>query len=200
MYHVEEAIIVEGAYDKIRLSAFIDGIIFTTGGFSVFSNKKMQQSIRTLAEKTGIVILSDSDSAGLKIRSFIKQIAPGARILHAYIPEIKGKERRKTKSSAEGLLGVEGMSEDIIISALIASGATVNGSSAEAHCERAVTKADMFALGLSGGENSALMRHKLSKKLGLPSKLSANMLIDVINRLLTYDELCAITEELKHDV
>lgn len=200
MYRVSESIIVEGAYDKIRLSGFIDGVIFTTGGFSVFNNKKMQQSIRTLAEKTGIIILSDSDSAGLRIRSFIKQIAPGARILHAYIPEIEGKERRKPKRSAEGLLGVEGMSEEIIISALIAAGATIDGSSAAPRCERAVTKADMFALGLSGGENSAYLRSELSKKLGLPSKLSANMLLDVINRLLTYSELCSITDELKHSV
>lgn len=200
MYHVSEAIIVEGAYDKIRLSEFIDGIIFTTGGFSIFNNKKMQKSIRTLAEKTGIIILSDSDSAGFKIRSFVKQIAPGARILHAYIPQIEGKERRKPKRSAEGLLGVEGMSGEIIISALTAAGATIDGSSASPRCERAVTKADMFMLGLSGGENSAQLRQELSKKLGLPSKLSANMLLDVINRLLTYNELCDITEELKHGI
>ena len=200
MYHVSEAIIVEGAYDKIRLSGFIDGVIFTTGGFSVFNNKKMQKSIRTLAEKIGIIILSDSDSAGLKIRSFVKQIAPDARILHAYVPEIEGKERRKTKRSAQGLLGVEGMSEEVIISALKAAGATIDGSSAAPRTERAVTKADMFALGLSGRENSAVLRQELSKKLGLPSKLSANMLLDVINRLLTYSELCEMAEELKHRI
>lgn len=199
MYHISEAIIVEGAYDKIRLSGFVDAVIFTTGGFRIFNNKKLQQSIRTLAVKTGIVILSDSDSAGLKIRNFIKQLAPDAKILHAYIPEIAGKERRKTKPSAEGLLGVEGLDEKTIIDALISSGATVNGSSTAPKAERAVTKADLFALGLSGGANSSSLRKALCQALGLPSKLSANMLLDVINRLLTYDELVdtlkAITDQ-----
>ncbi|MBQ7794000.1 MAG: DUF4093 domain-containing protein [Clostridia bacterium] len=198
MYRIKEAVIVEGVYDKITLSGFLDGIILTTGGFSVFNNKKTQQSIRTLAEKTGIVILSDSDSAGLKIRNFIKQLAPEAQILHAYIPETHGKERRKAKSSAEGLLGVEGMSEDIIIDALKKAGATVDGSKSTPKTARKITKTDMFRLGLAGGEGSSFLRAETAKKLGLPSKLSANMLLDVINRLLTYDELEALTEEIKN--
>lgn len=189
MYKVEEAIIVEGVYDKIRLSSFIDGMIFTTGGFRVFSDKNKAESIKTLAEKKGIVILSDSDSAGLKIRNFVKQISPNSKVLHAYIPEIEGKEPRKNKPSAEGLLGVEGVCEDIIIDAIIKSGATVNGSKSEPKSARKITKADMYLLGLSGRENSADLRQYVSKKLGLPSKLSANMLCDVINSLLTYDEL-----------
>ncbi len=189
MYRIKEAVIVEGVYDKITLSQFLDGIILTTGGFSVFNNKNTQKSIRTLAEKTGIVILSDSDSAGLKIRSFIKQLAPSANILHAYIPEISGKEKRKDKASKEGLLGVEGMSEQIIIDALKNAGATIDGSKTAPKAARQITKTDMFRLGLSGGENSSLLRFEISKKLGLPSKLSSNMLLDCINRLLTYDEL-----------
>lgn len=198
MYHVKETIIVEGVYDKIRLSGFIDAVIYTTGGYAVFNNKSSQQTIRTLAEKTGIVILSDSDSAGIKIRNFVKQLAPDARILHAYIPEVKGKERRKDKRSAEGLLGVEGLSEDIIIKAIIASGATVDGNAApKKYC---ITKADMFALGLSGSPKSSQMRSELAKKLGLPSKLSANMLLDVINRLLSRDELCSLCDEIKNSV
>lgn len=197
MYRVKEAIIVEGVYDKIRLSGFIDGIILTTGGFRVFNSRKTQQSIRTLAEKTGVVILSDSDSAGLKIRNFIKQLAPDAVILHAYIPEINGKERRKDKASAEGLLGVEGMTEEIIIDAIRKSGATVDDFAGMPRSEREITKADMFALGLSGGEGSAEKRAAIAKELGLPSKLSANMLLDVINRLLTYEELCSLTDKIQ---
>ncbi len=189
MYTIKEAVIVEGVYDKITLSSFLDGIIFTTGGFSVFNNKKTQESIRTLAEKTGVVILSDSDSAGLKIRNFIKQLVPNADILHAYIPEIKGKEKRKDRASKEGILGVEGMSEEIIIDALKKAGATIDGSKTAPRKARLITKTDMFKLGLSGGENSTFLRSEIAKKLGLPSKLSANMLLDCINRLLTYDEL-----------
>lgn len=196
MYRVDEAIVVEGAYDKIKLSQFIDGVIFTSNGFSIFNNKAAQNSVRTLAEKTGIVILSDSDSAGIKIRNFIKQLAPDARVLHAYVPELKGRERRKDKDSKEGLLGVEGMSEDIIIDAIKKSGATVDSFAGRARAEREITKADMYKLGLSGGGNSRLLRAEISKKLGLPSKLSSNMLLDVINRLLTYDELSYIVDEI----
>ena len=198
MYRVKEAIIVEGVYDKIKLSSFIDGIIMTTGGFSVFNNKKTQGTIRTLAEKTGIVILSDSDSAGIKIRNFIKQLAPDSVILHAYVPEIKGREKRKEKDSAEGLLGVEGMTEEIIIDAIRKSGATVDDEAGVIRSARAITKADLFSLGLSGGEGSSLLRAETAKKLGLPSKLSANMLLDCINRLLTFDELSSLVEEIKN--
>ncbi len=199
LYRVNEAIIVEGAYDKIKLSQFIDGVIFITGGFSVFNNKAAQSSIRTLAEKTGIVILSDSDSAGIKIRNFIKQLSPDSKVLHAYIPELKGREKRKEKDSKEGLLGVEGMSEDVIIDAIIKSGATVEGFSGKPRAEREITKADIYRLGLSGGEESRRLRAEISKKLGLPSKLSSNMLLDVINRLLTYDELCSLVDEIKEN-
>ena len=198
MYRVKEAIIVEGVYDKIKLSSFIDGIIMTTGGFSVFNNKKAQDTIRTLAEKTGVVILSDSDSAGIKIRNFVKQLAPDSIIFHAYVPEIKGREKRKEKDSAEGLLGVEGMTEDIIIDAIRKSGATVDDKAGVIRSAREITKADLFSFGLSGGANSSFMRQEIAKKLGLPSKLSANMLLDCINRLLTYDELLSLVEELKN--
>ncbi len=197
MYKIKEAVIVEGVYDKITLSSFLDGIILTTGGFSVFNNKKAQCTIRTIAEKTGIVILSDSDSAGLKIRNFIKQLAPDARILHAYIPEIKGKEKRKSKASKEGILGVEGMREDIIIDALKKAGATIDGSKTAKRSARLITKNDMFRLGLSGCEDSAFLRCEISKKLGLPSKLSANMLLDCINRLLTLDALEELVISIK---
>ena len=181
MLSIKEAIIVEGKYDKIKLSGFLDGLIFVADGFSVFNNKKDQQTIKTLAEKTGIVILTDSDSAGLKIRNFIKQLVPKEQVKHAYIPEVHGKERRKTVAGKEGLLGVEGITEEIIIDALIKSGCTVCGESEKAKSK--LTKTDFFQMGLSGGEKSAELRKALALKLGLPSKLSANMLLDAVNRM-----------------
>ena len=194
MYRVKETIIVEGVYDKIKLSGFIDGIIFVTGGFSVFKDKEKCQSIKTLAEKTGIVILTDSDSAGFKIRSFLKQLTDSENIKHAYIPDIKGKEKRKAQPGKEGLLGVEGMSEEIIIEALKRSGCTIDGESMKKL--RTIKKSDLYMLGLSGGAGSSKKRERLTKILGLPSKISANMLLDVLNRLTGLDELNEICREL----
>lgn len=189
MYTVKEAIIVEGIYDKIKLSSFIDSLIFVTGGFSVLNNKNMQKSIRTLAEKTGVVILTDSDSAGLKIRNFVKQLLDPAQVKHAYIPEIAGKEKRKTKASSEGLLGVEGISEEIVIDALKKSGCTISGQPGSQKKPGNITKVDFFRLGLSGGTQSSKLRQRLALEMGFPSKLSANMLLDAVNRLLSIDEL-----------
>lgn len=181
MISVKEAIIVEGKYDKIKLSGFVDSFIFVVDGFSVFNSKKDQQTIKTLAEKTGIVILTDSDRSGIKIRNFIKQLVSKDTVKHAYIPEIHGKERRKTVAGKEGLLGVEGVNEAIITEALIKSGCTVCGASEEPKAK--LTKTDFFQMGLSGGEKSAELRRALAVKLGLPSKLSANMLLDAVNRM-----------------
>ena len=197
MYTVNETIIVEGVYDKIKLSGFIDSLIFMTGGFSVFNNKKSQESIKTLAEKTGIVILTDSDAAGIKIRNFVKQLVPKEQVKHAYIPEISGKERRKTTYSKEGILGVEGIDEDIIIAALKESGCTINGEKSTPKAVKKITKTDFYNLGLSGGAKSCELRQKLAISLGLPSKLSANMLLEAANKLLTYDELLNIIENIK---
>lgn len=181
MLKVKEAIIVEGKYDKIKLSGFLDSFIFVADGFSVFNNKKDQQTIKTLAEKTGIVILTDSDSAGIKIRNFIKQLVPKEQVKHAYIPEIAGKEKRKTVAGKEGLLGVEGITEEIITDALIKSGCTICGKREKPKAK--LTKLDFFQMGLSGGEKSTELRRLLALKLGLPSKLSANMLLDAVNRM-----------------
>lgn len=195
MISVKEAIIVEGKYDKIKLSGFIDSFIFVVDGFSVFNNKKDQQTIKTLAEKTGIVILTDSDSAGIKIRNFIKQLVPKDAVKHAYIPEIVGKERRKTTPGKEGLLGVEGITEEIITDALIKSGCTVCGASEKPKAK--LTKTDFFQMGLSGGEKSAELRKTLAIKLGLPSKLSANMLLDAVNRMSSLEEVTAFLDDIE---
>ncbi|MDO4618424.1 MAG: DUF4093 domain-containing protein [Clostridia bacterium] len=198
MYRIKEAILVEGVYDKIKLSRFIDAVILVSNGFSIRNNKPLQKTIITMAEKTGLIILTDSDSAGIKIRNFVKQLTPNAKILHAYTPEIKGKEKRKEHLSKEGLLGVEGIDEDIIMNALRQSGATIDGEKEKPKEIKPITKADMFRLGLSGKEESAVLRQELAKKLGLPSKLSSNMLLDVINRLLTSDELSMMVDDINN--
>ena len=196
MIQVKEAIIVEGIYDKIKLSRFIDGVIFVTGGFSVIKDKKRMTTIKSLAEKTGIVILTDSDTAGFKIRNFIKQNIPKADVKHAYIPEILGKEKRKKVAGKEGLLGVEGMREDVILDALKKAGCEIEGVVAEKKQEREITKADMYMLGLSGGEGSAQLRKILEREIGIPSKISANMLLDVLNRLFSLEELTELVESI----
>lgn len=199
MYKIKETIIVEGLYDKIKLSQFVDGVIFVTNGFSVFTNENMQKSIQELGKRTGIVILTDSDSAGFKIRNFVKQLLPEKLVKHAYIPNIEGKEKRKRIGGKEGLLGVEGVSDDVIIEALRASGATIDGEKTRVKNNRTITKADMFNLGLSGTKDSAKMRVLLTQELGLPYKISSNMLLDVINRLLTFDELCELVQNIEEN-
>lgn len=195
MYKIKEAIIVEGNYDKAKLAGFIDGIILTTHGFAVYHSEEFAETFARLANETGIVILTDSDSAGLRIRNYIKQKAKGGRVLHAYVPDIDGKEKRKRKKSAEGLLGVEGMSEEIILAALRDAGCTIDDVAVK-QSESRITKADLFALGLSGNAGSADLRKKLAAELGLPSKLSANMLLDVLNRLVSLDDLVQIIQKI----
>lgn len=196
MYTIKETIIVEGTYDKIKLSSFIDSVIITTNGFTVFKNKKLLNSIKTFSEKTGIVILTDSDSAGFKIRNYIKQSIKSGTVLHAYVPDVQGKEKRKRSPGKEGLLGVEGMDEKTIMTALREAGCTIDGGSKAPAAERAITKADMFAAGLSGRADSAPKRRKMAEILGIPSKISSNMLLDVINRLMTYDEFCKTAQDI----
>lgn len=196
MYTVKETIIVEGVYDKIKLSRFIDAVIITTSGFSIFSNSELLDTVKKMAQSTGIVILTDSDSAGFKIRNYIKQAVPSDTVKHAYVPDIHGKEKRKIKAGKEGLLGVEGMKEDVILDALRKAGCTIDGSEGEAKKGREITKADLYKAGLSGGEGSREKRNALALSLGIPMKISANMLLDVINRLLDYSEFCEIIQSI----
>jgi ribonuclease M5 len=197
MYQIKEAIIVEGVYDKIKLSRFIDGIIFQTHGFSIFSNPDGMKTIEKLAQRTGIVILTDSDSAGFKIRHFIKQSLPADQVKHAYIPDVHGKEKRKAKPGKEGLLGVEGISEEVILDALKKAGCTIDGSKSAPKAGRKITKATLYQDGFSGGEKSAGLRRAMAKELGLPSKISANMLLDVLNRLVSLEEYHEIVQVIK---
>lgn len=194
MYKIKEAVIVEGIYDKNRLEGFLDGIILTTHGFAVYSNDDFIKTIQSLAEKTGIVILTDSDSAGIRIRNFIKQKVPQSQVKHAYTPDIAGKERRKRTASAEGLLGVEGMKEEVIIKALRDAGCTIDGEN-EDKADSGITKVDLYSLGLTGGAGAKERRAEVAKILGIPAKLSSNMMLDVLNRLITFDELVEIVQK-----
>ncbi len=196
MYKVKETIIVEGVYDKIKLSRFIDAVIITTSGFSVFSDKRILDSIKKMADETGVVILTDSDSAGFKIRNYIKQSLDKDKVKHAYVPDIHGKEKRKRAPGKEGLLGVEGISDDIILAALKKAGCVIDGSAETPKQGRKITKADLYAAGLSGGAGSREKRNALALSLGIPMKISANMLIDILNRLLNYDEFCEIIQNI----
>ena len=195
MIHVKEAVIVEGKYDKIKLANLIDGLIITTEGFGIFKDKEKQRLIRQLAVTRGILVLTDSDGAGFVIRSFLKGAVPPETVRHAYIPDIFGKERRKDKPSKEGKLGVEGISEEVLREAILRSGASCEISTESVRRCREITKADLYELGLTGGEHASENRAFLKKRLSLPERMSTNALLDVLNCLLTRQELAEIMKE-----
>lgn len=194
MYKVSEVIVVEGRYDKNTLSQLVDAVIIETSGFGIFNDKEKQKLLRQMAEKRGIVVMTDSDGAGFVIRNFIKGAVDPKLVKHAYIPDIQGKEKRKTKSSKEGLLGVEGMKPEIIIEALRRAGATIDGEETEQPAR--INKADIYAKGLTGKENSSALRKKLLKELGLPEKLSTDSMIQVLNALMTREEFMSIDTKM----
>jgi ribonuclease M5 len=182
---IKEAIIVEGIYDKVKLEQLIDAVIIPTNGFAVFNDRNLKEMIRKLALKKGIIIFTDSDRAGFLIRRYIQSFIPASHIKHAYIPEIYGKERRKDKPGREGLLGVEGMSKEIIIQALKNAECDIVKNMTN---DKVITKQDLYRDGISGKNNSRQLRMELLKELQLPSRLSANALLDVLNALFTYEE------------
>lgn len=183
-------VIVEGKYDVIKLSSIIEGKIIKTDGFGLFNSPETARYIRSLAEKTKLIVLTDSDGAGLVIRNRISSILPKDRLIHLYIPQTEGKEKRKTSPSKEGYLGVEGIDADTLRRLLKPFESTEKKSDV-----RRVTKSDLFNDGLTGGCNSAAKRDALKKRLGLPSNLSANAMLDAINLLCTYEEYQAIIKE-----
>lgn len=186
MIKIKEAVIVEGKYDKIKLSGILDTVIVETDGFAIFKDKEKQHLIRFLAEKRGIIIMTDSDSAGFKIRSFIKGIIKNDNVKNVYIPDIYGKEKRKTEMSKEGKLGVEGMETQVIMTALEKAGVLYNENSKKEG--RKITHTDFFEDGISGGENSSQIRKAFVKHLGLPEMISSSALLKIINSYMTYDE------------
>lgn len=186
MIKIKEAVIVEGKYDKIKLSNILDTVIIETDGFAIFKDKEKQKLIRFLSEKRGIIIMTDSDSAGFKIRNFINGIIKTENIKNVFIPDIYGKEKRKTESSKEGKLGVEGMSAEVILNALEKAGVLCFENAEKQG--REITHTDFFEDGISGGENSAGIRKALAKELDLPERISSSSLLKVINSYMTYDE------------
>ncbi len=185
MIKLNMPVIVEGKYDKITLENVIDTLIITTNGFSVFKDKQKRELIKLFANREGVIVLTDSDSAGNMIRNHIKSITGGGKVYNVYVPCIEGKEKRKAKASKEGLLGVEGLSKEILTEAFLKSG-VVTGTLKEN--TRKITKTDLFLFALSGAENAAENRKKLLGSLNLPDNLSANAMLDVLNTLFSYEE------------
>lgn len=186
MIKVDQIIIVEGRYDKIKLSSLINGIIIETDGFGIFKNKEKQKLIRKLAETKGIVILTDSDSAGFVIRNFITSIVPKEYITNVYIPDIFGKEKRKDSPSKEGKLGVEGVSAEVLEEAFKKAGIGISNSKITE--KKVITTVDLYDDGLIGGADSKQKRAALLKKLELPERMSTKAMLDILNTFLTYDE------------
>ena len=187
MVKIKEAILVEGRYDKNTLSQIVDAPILETSGFGIFKDKKQMALLRKVAQTRGLIVFTDSDGAGFVIRNHIKSAIPGKYLKHAYIPDIPGKEKRKSAPGKEGKLGVEGMPKELLLDALRRSGATIEGENVTQ--SRQITKQDMMALGLSGGPDAAEKRLLLQKKLNLPEHMSANALLQALNLLLSLEEL-----------
>lgn len=192
MIKIDKVIIVEGRYDKIKLSSMIDGIIIETEGFGIFKDKDKQKLIRKHAETKGIAILTDSDSAGFVIRNFITSIVPKEYITNVYIPDIYGKEKRKGSPSKEGKLGVEGISAEILKEAFKKAGIGVSQS--ETIERKKITLNDFFDDGLTGDTQSKRKRTDLLKKLDLPERMSTKAMLDILNTFITYDEYKKLVE------
>ena len=190
MIRIKETIVVEGKYDKNKLSSLVDGVIIETNGFGIFKDKKRLAMIRRLAEKNGLVILTDSDGAGFLIRGKLCSCIRPELIKNAYIPDILGKEKRKSTPSKEGKLGVEGMPPAVLLEALRRCGATWEGEEAPAAPLR-LTKADLLEKGLIGPD-SAARRQALCRKLSLPERMTPNALLQALNTLLTEEEWAAL--------
>ena len=200
MVKIKEAIVVEGRYDKNTLSQIVEAPILETSGFSIMKDKQQLELLRKVAKTRGLIIFTDSDGAGFVIRNFLKGAIDGKYLRHAYIPDIPGKERRKSAPGKEGKLGVEGMTPQVILDALRKAGATVMGEETSRAAGN-ITKQDMMEMGLSGGPNSSTLRKQLLKKLDLPEHMSANALLQAVNLLYTLDELREILSQLgdNHD-
>ncbi len=194
MLKIKEAIVVEGRYDKNKLAQLVDTVILETSGFGIFKDKEQLALLRRIGEKRGLILLTDSDGAGFVIRNHLKGALPPDQVKHAYIPDCFGKERRKRKPGKEGKLGVEGMEPEVLLQALRRAGATILDEEEEREESPPLTKADLFACGLSGGEGSREKRQALLKKLGLPAHLSPNAMLPVLSALYDRESLL---EEMK---
>lgn len=191
MIKISQAIVVEGRYDKNTLSQIVDAPIFETSGFHIMKDKATQALLRRVAMERGLIVFTDSDGGGFVIRNFLKQIIPPQYLFHAYIPDIYGKEKRKSVPGKEGKLGLEGMSREVILTALENCGANFHPNE-----KQPITKQHLFALGLSGQANSSILRKQLLKKLELPEHMSANAMLQALDVLYSPEELADILKEL----
>ncbi len=191
MIKIKEAIIVEGKYDKAQLKKVCDALIIATDGFRIFKDKEKREFLKALAQRQGLIILTDSDRAGFVIRSHLKSFIPSDYIKNVYIPDIPGKERRKDKPSKEGLLGVEGIDEETLSSLLKEACEVKTGEN-----PNPITKSDLFELGLSGGDNSSKYRRALTKELSLPNRLSTNALLEILNSAYTKEEFITFLQTI----
>lgn len=185
---LRQAIVVEGKYDQNTLRQIVDTAIFTTNGFADMKDPALLRLLQQSAQTTGLVILTDSDGAGFLIRNTLKSALPETGVLHAFIPDLPGKEKRKAAPGKEGLLGVEGMTPEILLKALRNAGAEFADGSTPPPAREPITKQDLFALGLSGGPESAKKRAALLKALSLPAHMSANALLQALNVLFSREE------------
>ena len=196
MRRVREAIVVEGRYDKNTLSQVVDAVILETAGFGVFKDQERLALLRRLAQQRGIIVLTDSDGAGFVIRNFLKGASPPEQVKHAYIPDIRGKERRKRAPGKEGKLGVEGMPPQLLLEALERAGATFLDGDGPRSPRGELTPAQLYVLGLTGRPDSAQRRQALLKRLDLPEHMSAKALLTVLNALYTSDEVIQLVQTL----
>ena len=200
MLKVEQAIVVEGKYDKIKLESIIDATIVVTNGYGIFKDREKLELIRFYARKKGIIILTDSDGAGFKIRGFLKGSVPEGSIKNVYIPDIFGKEKRKVKPSAEGKLGVEGIKKELIVEAFRKAGINfVSEEGAEKTERNPVTRTDIYEAGLTGTPDSSEKRKKLLKKLGLPERLSTSGMLETLNTMMSAEEFYEMMNKEKEN-
>ena len=194
MVKIRQAIVVEGRYDKNTLSQIVDAPILETSGFGIMKNKENLELLRRVAQNRGLIVFTDSDGAGFVIRNFLKSAIESKYLLHAYIPDIYGKEKRKDAPGKEGKLGVEGMPPDVILDCLRRAGAEFEDG--ENTSAGGITKQDLMELGLSGGKDSSMFRKKLLKKLNFPEHMSSNAMLQALNLLYTLEQLQEIMEEI----
>lgn len=188
MRRIREVIVVEGRYDKNALRQVVDATVVETRGFGVFRDQERLALLRRLGRERGLILLTDSDGAGFVIRNFLKGAIPKSQLKQAYIPDVPGKERRKAAPGREGKLGVEGMPPQVLLEALERAGATFEEEADKGDRRRPITKADFYALGLTGGPDSAARRASLLRRLRLPEHMTANALLEAVNILYTREE------------
>ena len=194
--HTDRVLIVEGKYDAARLSHLTDAMILLTDGFAIYKDKKRQQLFKALAKKNGLILLTDSDEAGFRIRTYITNLVGEKNVVQAYVPAIHGKEKRKPQPGKEGLLGVEGVDDAILLQILKdALGEEVSSEPVRSE-GRQITYTDLYDWGLSGTAGSAERKAALLNRLGLPPRLSKKELVEALNRLYSFEQLDEMIEKM----